>query len=413
VLVTTSITKEVRKAFFEAFFGGPGVLLVGGVAGTGKTETCKDICNMLGMSASVINASSELPHDAAHWGRVAEQADVIIIDEANRIQKEVIEAAVCYARNAHVPLCLTCNPKYAGAVIDLDEVLGGHCARVQTLIPPYPIILSSMLASEGLQQADELGDRLHGLFDSLKEGCTKQPYYDWGLRKLKAVTTIAGKVARAGSFTDERQMVTTAVQTACSTSITPLDESVFVRSLIAHFGADAFVPMPLPNDFWNAAAAKITRTVSVRHASLCLPVLESEETFMLAVTEQEAERVGADVVSMPGTMASMSAEELFGEFIHGQWKDGCFTQALRSIVSRDRPGWLVAFCGTSQLGSEKWEPLNSLMDDNKCLHLANGESIRLRPDDRIVFAAPNMDASPATISRLGIINVDAHHRQRL
>merc|ERR1712232_426385 len=113
-----------------------------------------------------------------------------------------------------------------------------------------------MLGSEGLQHADDLSKRLHELFDSLKIKCTKQPYYDWGLRKLKAVTREAGKVKRSVSCIDERQVVTKALQSTCAPCLSPTDEQVFLRSLIDYFGVDAFVPEHLPGDFWNATAAK-------------------------------------------------------------------------------------------------------------------------------------------------------------
>merc|ERR1711870_36315 len=126
--------------------GGPGVLTIYGVAGTGKTETIKDICLMLGKSSTVINASNELPEDTAWWQQVNKQADVVIIDEANRATKSSIEAAVHCARQAHVPLCLTFNPGYKDRCIDVHEVLGDKYKSVPTSLPHIPTILSSMLA---------------------------------------------------------------------------------------------------------------------------------------------------------------------------------------------------------------------------------------------------------------------------
>merc|ERR1712110_1082833 len=105
-------------AFFEAAFGGSGILLMNGVDGTGKTETSKDICLMLGMSATVVNGSEGLSDDAAVWTHIAEQADAIIIDEASRLSGAAIEAAVRCARGANIPLCLTGNPNDAGNRID-------------------------------------------------------------------------------------------------------------------------------------------------------------------------------------------------------------------------------------------------------------------------------------------------------
>merc|ERR1711933_264461 len=270
-----------------------------------------------------------------------------------------------------------------------------------------PIILSSMLAAEGFQQADDLGNRLSGLFKCFKTNCTKQAYYDWGLRKMRCVAKQAGKTARASALMGERQVLTAAVQASCAPSMAPIDEPVFLRGILEHLGADAFVPMQIPNDFWNAAAAKISSTVAGRHGSLCLPVPESDEPFVMAVVEEEATKVGADVSCMPARVADLSPLDMFGGFVDGIWRDGSFTAALRDVVCRERPGWLVVFCGSDKFGEEIWGKLHTLLDDNKCLHLESGETIKLRPADRIIFAAPGIgNAAPATVSRLGIVNLD-------
>jgi len=221
-------------------------------------------------------------------------------------------------------------------------------------------------------------------------------------------------VMHAASFNDERQMITAAVQRCVASSLAPIDEPIFIRGLLEHFGHDAFVPMPTPYDFWNAAATKISRVVTTRHGSLCMPVLESEEMFVMAVLEEESVKLGATIHCMSGRLSGLSQLSLIGGMVNGQWRDGCFTTALRDVLCCEQPGWLVVFCGQGKFEQEQWESLHTLLDDNKCLRLESGECISLRPDDRIIFAAQNVDgASPATMSRLGIVNLDAHHRHRL
>jgi len=187
-----------------------------GPAGTGKTETVKDLAKSLALPCFVINCGDGLDYKAmgSIFSGLVQTGAWGCFDEFNRINIEVlsvvsaqlrsIQNALIYdkpscdigfgidiyiKRVAGFAICgifITMNPGYAGRT-ELPDNLKALFRPVTMIVPDFLMICEIMLFSEGFESAKFLAKKMTVLYGLSKSILSKQYHYDFGMRALKSV----------------------------------------------------------------------------------------------------------------------------------------------------------------------------------------------------------------------------------
>lgn len=419
-----------------------------GPAGTGKTETTKDLGRALGIMVYVFNCSEQMDYKSCGniYKGLAQTGAWGCFDEFNRISVEVLSVVAVQVKTildaigmqkkqflfmgeqiklvSTVGMFITMNPGYAGRT-ELPENLKALFRPCAMVVPDFALICEIMLVAEGFQDARLLARKFITLYTLCKELLSKQDHYDWGLRAIKSVLVVAGSLKRGDRLRPEDQVLMRALRDFNIPKIVTDDVVIFMGLI-----GDLFPALDVPRKRDPELEEMIKKSaVDLK--------LQPEEGFVLKVLQLEelfAVRHSVFINGLTGTGKSqvwktlfktyqnqkrkpffndlnpkaVTNNELFGAVNPNtrEWKDGLFSVIMRDQANMGGTGpkWIVLDGDIDPM----WiESLNTLMDDNKVLTLASNERIALTKEMRLLFEIANLKtATPATVSRAGILYIN-------
>ncbi|XP_068269716.1 LOW QUALITY PROTEIN: dynein axonemal heavy chain 17 [Nyctibius grandis] len=419
-----------------------------GPAGTGKTETTKDLGRAVGMMVYVFNCSEQMDYKSCGniYKGLAQTGAWGCFDEFNRISVEVLSVIAVQVKCVQdairakkktfnflgetialvpsVGLFITMNPGYAGRT-ELPENLKALFRPCAMVVPDFELICEIMLVAEGFIDAKLLARKFITLYTLCKELLSKQDHYDWGLRAVKSVLVVAGSLKRGDPSRAEDQVLMRALRDFNIPKIVTDDLPVFM-GLIGDLFPALDVPRKRDPDFEKVIRQSVLELKLQAEESFVLKVVQLEELLQvrhsvfvvgnagcgksqvlrsLNKTYQNMKRKPVTVDLDP---KAVTCDELFG-VIHPstrEWKDGLFSSVMRDLanITHKGPKWIILDGDIDPM----WiESLNTVMDDNKVLTLASNERIPLNPTMRLLFEISHLrTATPATVSRAGILYIN-------
>jgi dynein heavy chain len=455
ILVITPLTDKCNLTLMGALrlnLGGAPA----GPAGTGKTETTKDLARTLGKLCIVYNCSDDTDYVmiGKFFKGLACCGAWICFDEFNRINIEVLSViaqqllTLFGAKDKNqteivfegstiriLPtfcVFITMNPGYAGRT-ELPDNLKALFRSISMMVPDYKLIAEINLYSSGYVQANELATKVVSTMKLSSEQLSTQGHYDFGMRAVKSVLNAARRLKRTETDKPEDQLLLRALEDVNVPKFVKEDIPLF-RNIISDLFPRTTRPKIdygdllnevdkvcessqynlIPSQAFKDKIIQLYDTLQVRHGLMIVGPAGGGKTSNYNVLKESISRLADDKVFFKTQTniinpKAITHAELYSEqnTDTGEWSFG-IVPVIINECKRDTAGktkyWII-FDGPVDA---MWiEDMNSVLDDSKKLCLASSDIILLNDMITIMFEVEDLVvASPATVSRCGMVYME-------
>ena len=432
-----------------------------GPAGTGKTESVKDLAKAVGQFCIVFNCSEQITFmmmEKLFLG-LCNTGAWSCLDEFNRIDIEVLSVIgqqLRTIRNARwekktefylddklseikdsMGVFITMNPGYAGRT-ELPDNLKVCFRPMAMMVPDYTLIAEIMLFAEGFSEAKRLSGKMTKLYKLSSEQLSQQDHYDFGMRAVKSVLNMAGALKRRDPDLSEEVVLIRAMRDSNVPKFLK-DDLVLFYAIVQDLFPGVEVPFVdygeladsinecilaaklQPENSFIEKVIQLFETFAVRFGVMivgpatagktsCYQILAASMTSLRQVKNSKNQAYQEVEMKVLNPKA-INMGELYGEYNEAtdDWKDGLASSIMRTYSEREDQArrWVVFDGPVDALWIEN---MNTVLDDNMMLCLANGQRIKLKNEMRMLFEVQDLSvASPATVSRCGMVymNLDS------